>query len=683
MRISMKYVALTLLVGLGFQVQANNTVSLAVWEREPYVGHNLEGQGYAIQVIRAAFNEVGLSVNLSFQPPLRARDSALRGVVDGYFPLTIQSEVDSEFILSDTFPGGSIGLLRKKSSTAKWPTPPPTGLQDTLNALKGYRLGLVRGEDVSALFDGTPLILKDYTRTDLNNLDKLYRGRIDFISIDKYTAADLIVLRRPHMIGNLEFIEPPLLHTEFQIGFSRNRENYLQTWRSFNRGLALIRESGKLDQIRAQHGFGKKPSSEVSRVTLTIGTVNNAEMEVLKELSNEFGKNHPGIALDWRIMDENTLRRRLLSDLAISDGQFDVITIGTYEAPLWAKEGWLTPLDNLPGEYDVSDIFETVREGLSYRNTLYALPVYAESSMTYYRKDLFAQAGLEMPSQPTWDDMRDFAARLHNPSQGVYGICLRGKSGWGENIVVISTMVNTFGGRWFDNDWVPQLTTEPWLKAVSFYNELLSNYGPPKASRNGFNETLELFVDGHCAMWVDATVAAGLLFDPQQSKVHDKVGFSSAPIGTVMRGANWLWAWALAIPTSSRNTEAALQFITWATSKEYIQTVASANGWVSVPPATRQSTYTHPAYREAAPFSEFVLKAIQEADPINSTLEPKPYKGIQIVAIPEFPSIGREVSLNIVRMLEKELTVEQALEKSQRFIQQQMHESGYYSGYPE
>ncbi len=668
----------TAFVFFGVICHAEDPVSLAVWEREPYVGQHLEDQGYAIKVLRAAFQEAGLDVNLTFQPLPRARESAIQGIVDGYFPLIIHTEDDEDFLLSDPFPGGSIGLLKKKDSKAKWPSPPPRTLPEIQTALKGYRLGLVSGENINKLFENTRGIRKDFVRTDLNNLDKLFRGRIDFTYMDKYTAADLIVLQRPHMIGSLEFIEPPLLNVRFQVGFPRNKSNHFLLWQKFNVGLQLLKENGKLDQIMAEHGFGPNSIAALPQTVLTIGTVNNAEMKVIKELSREFLKLHPDIQLNWRVMNENTLRRRLLSDFAISDGRFDVITIGTYETPLWAEKGWLVPMVNLSDEYDVNDIFETVRNSLSYKDTLYALPIYAESSMTYYRKDLFAQAELVMPDQPTWHEMREFAARLHDPDNGVYGICLRGKPGWGENITIISTMVNTFGGRWFDPGWIPQLDTKPWLKVFLLYKELLSHYGPPNVTHNGFNETLKLFADGKCAMWVDATVAAGLLFDPNQSRVHDKVGFSSAPIGTVVRGANWLWSWALAIPSSSRNRYAAQAFITWATSKGYIEMVGKTNGWVSVPPATRQSTYEHEEYRKAAPFSDFVLQAIQTADPVNQTLEPSPYTGIQLVAIPEFPSIGRAVSLNVANMLERKMTAEEALRESQQLILRQMKDSGYY-----
>ncbi len=100
---------------------------------------------------------------------------------------------------------------------------------------------------------------------------------------------------------------------------------------------------------------------------LTIGTVNNTDMLAMRGLSEQFAQTHPNIELQWRVLNENILRQRLLSDLAISDGQFDIMTIGAYETPIWAKRGWLTTLENLPEAYDLHDIFDSVRDALSYQ----------------------------------------------------------------------------------------------------------------------------------------------------------------------------------------------------------------------------------------------------------------------------------------------------------------------------
>ncbi|CAH1041642.1 ABC transporter substrate-binding protein [Halomonas sp. TD01] len=414
-----------------------------------------------------------------------------------------------------------------------------------------------------------------------------------------------------------------------------------------------------------------------AQTEITVATVNNNDMMIMQSLTDAFENAHPDITLDWVVLEENVLRQRMTTDIATSGGQFDVMTIGTYEVPIWAERGWLEPLDNLPDDYAIDDLLASVRDGLSLDGTLHALPFYAESSMMYYRKDLFEQAGIEMPEQPTWEQVRGWAEQLHGSEDGLAGICLRGKPGWGENMAFVSTLVNTFGGRWFDEQWNPELTSEAWVSAVQFYVDLLNHYGPPGASSNGFNENLALFSRGNCAMWVDATSAAGKLYDEHESDVAESLGFAPAPIAETPKGSHWLWSWALAIPESSENKEAAREFITWATSQEYIELVGETNGWTNVPPGTRKSTYANEQYMEAAPFAGFVLEAIQNADPTDSTLEPNPYVGVQFVGIPEFQSIGTQVGQSIAAALTGSDTVAEALEGAQRATERTMQRAGY------
>jgi ABC-type glycerol-3-phosphate transport system substrate-binding protein len=409
---------------------------------------------------------------------------------------------------------------------------------------------------------------------------------------------------------------------------------------------------------------------------ITIATVNNSDMIIMQKLSPQWER-ATGNELEWVVLEENVLRQRVTTDIATRGGQFDVITIGAYEAPIWGKQGWLIEVDDFGDDYDYGDIFESVRNGLSANGKLYAVPFYAESSFTFYRKDLFDAAGLTMPDQPTYAQFLEFAKKLHDPDKQVYGVCLRGKAGWGENMAFVATLINTFGGRWFDMDWRPQLTSEPWKKAISYYVDILNSYGPPGASSNGHNESRALFASGNCAMWVDATSAAGYIYNPSESRVADKTSFARAPIEVTPNGAGWFWAWGLAIPASSRKEAAAKDFLKWATSKEYVKLVGETEGWVSVPPGTRKSTYENAAYTEAAPFAEFTIGSILAADPSRPTRDPVPYTGIQFVAIPEFQGIGTQVGQSIAAALSGQMSVDKALETAQRAAERTMKQAGY------
>jgi sorbitol/mannitol transport system substrate-binding protein len=394
-------------------------------------------------------------------------------------------------------------------------------------------------------------------------------------------------------------------------------------------------------------------------------------------LTADFTAKNPDISLEWVTLEENVLRQKVTTDIATKGGQFDVLTIGTYEVPIWAKKGWLVPLDGLGADYDVDDILPPIRNGLTTDGKLYAAPFYGESSMVMYRKDLFEKAGLKMPDSPTWDFVADAARKLTDKSTETYGICLRGKAGWGENMAFLTAMSNSFGARWFDEKWVPQFDQPEWKNTLDFYVKLMKDAGPPGASSNGFNENLALFNAGKCGMWIDATVAASFVTDPKQSKVADKVGFALAPNTGLGKNANWLWAWTLAVPAGSQKVEAAEKFISWATSKNYLDLVASKEGWANVPPGTRTSLYANADYQKAAPFAKMTLDSINSADPSHPTVKPVPYVGVQFVAIPEFQGLGTTIGQQFSAALAGSTSVDAALASAQSTATREMTKAGY------
>ncbi|MEW9612560.1 sugar ABC transporter substrate-binding protein [Shinella sp. S4-D37] len=409
---------------------------------------------------------------------------------------------------------------------------------------------------------------------------------------------------------------------------------------------------------------------------ISIATVNNGDMIIMQKLSSAWEK-ETGNKINWIVLEENVLRERVTTDIATKGGQFDIMTIGGYEAPIWGKQGWLAPVDDLGDDYDYADLLEPIKAGLTVDGKLYAVPFYTESSFTLYRKDLFEAAGLQMPEQPTYEQIKEFAVKLTDKDKQQYGICLRGKPGWGENMAFVGTMVNAYGGRWFDMDWKPQLDSDAWKKAITDYVALLSDYGPQGATANGFNENQTLFATGHCAMWIDATSAAGRVYDPKQSQVADKIAFTRSPVAETANGSSWSWSWNLAIPATTQKAETAKSFLKWATSKDYVKLVGESEGWVAVPPGTRKSTYALPEYQKAAPFAATVLEAIMSADPSKPTKDPVPYTGVQFVAIPEFQAIGTFVGQQVSAALAGQQTVDAALEAAQTQVERDMTRAGY------
>ncbi len=419
-------------------------------------------------------------------------------------------------------------------------------------------------------------------------------------------------------------------------------------------------------------------SGLASAETLTIATVNNGDMIRMQGLTSEFTAKNPDIKVEWVTLEENVLRERVTTDIATNGGQYDIMTIGNYEVPIWAKQGWLLPLDKLGDNYDVADMLPSIKGGLTVDSKLYAAPFYGESAMIMYRKDLFEKAGLKMPENPTWEFIGEAARKITDRKADVNGMCLRGKAGWGENMAFITALTNSFGGRWFDENWKPQFDQPEWKNALQFYVDLMKDAGPSGASSNGFNENLTLFQQGKCGMWIDATVAASFVSNPKDSKVADKVGYALFPThGELKNHGNWLWSWNLAIPKSSQKAEAAEKFIAWATSKEYTQLVASKDGWANVPPGTRTSLYKNADYEKAAGFAAPTLAAMNAADITKPTVKPVPYTGGQFVAIPEFQSLGTTVGQLFSAVVAGQSSVDDALASAQSTATREMTRSGY------
>ncbi|SKA29471.1 ABC transporter substrate-binding protein [Consotaella salsifontis] len=415
-----------------------------------------------------------------------------------------------------------------------------------------------------------------------------------------------------------------------------------------------------------------------AETTLTIATVNNGDMIRMQKLTDDFTKNNPDIKLDWVTLEENVLRQRVTTDIATKGGQYDVLTIGNYEVPIWAKQGWLAPLEGMPEGYDAGDLLPAIANGLSVDGKLYAAPFYGESAMVMYRTDLAEKAGVTIPDTPNWGQIEEAAAKMTDKDNEVYGICLRGKAGWGENMAFLTAMAHSMDARWFDMDWKPQFDSPEWKETLTKYLDMMNKYGPPGASSNGFNENLSLFQQGKCGMWIDATVAASFVTDPKESTVADKVGYAQFPnkAGKEGRG-EWLWSWNLAIPAGSNKVDAAKKFVAWATSKDYTKLVAEKEGWRAAPPGTRTSLYDNADYKAAAPFAEKTIKAINGVDLAHPTSQEVPYIGSQWVAIPEFQGIGTAVGQQFSAALAGQTSADQALQNAQQLTNREMQKAGY------
>jgi len=416
--------------------------------------------------------------------------------------------------------------------------------------------------------------------------------------------------------------------------------------------------------------------------TVTVAMVGNPQMTELQKLKGEFEATHPNIKVNLLVLPENDLRAKVTTDISTGASSFDLVTIGMYEVPQWAKQGWIddvgTTLDADPA-YNSADFFKSIRDGLSYNGKLYAAPFYGESSSLFYRKDLLQAAGVTMPDKPTWDQVVAAAQKLNNPSKGMAGICLRGLPGWGEMGAPLGTIINTFGGRWYDAGWNAQVSSPETSAAIKFYIDTVKSVGEPGAITSGFTECETALVQGKVAMWYDATSASDLIFDPKQDANAANLGIAYAPT-KVKDPSGWLWAWAFGLESTSKNKPAAYEFLKWATGKDYPILVNTKEGsWGSAPSGARKSLYDNAGYKDyGKAFNAVVLGSLNTVDPLHATnFTDTPYTGIQFVQIPEFQDLGTKCTQEFAGAISGSQSADDAIAKCQKYAESVATTGGY------
>ena len=418
----------------------------------------------------------------------------------------------------------------------------------------------------------------------------------------------------------------------------------------------------------ALSGCAASSDSAGEDVTLTLATVNNGNMVDMESLKGEFEAANPGITVNFQVMEEGDLRSAVTADVANSAGQYDIVTIGAYEVPQWGANGWLTDLtaDLADDAYDVNDILPPVRSALLVDGKQYAVPFYGESSILMYNKEILDAAGQKLSNNPTWQEVAAVAKAVKTDKTA--GICLRGKPGWGDLFAPLTTVVQTFGGNWYDMNWDAKVNSPEFVEAVTFYKNLLDEAGQPNPVDYSFNECLNALKEGKVAMWYDASVAASFL-EADDSPVKGKLAYAHAPV-VKTKESGWLWSWNLAVPANTQHKDAAVKFIKWATSKEYHQLVGTKLGWSKVPPGARISTYEIPEYKEAAKaYAPITLEVMNSVNPVQPGVNPQPWVGVQYVAIPEFQEVGNQVAQLVADAIAGRTTVKAALDAGQKIAQ--------------
>ena len=341
--------------------------------------------------------------------------------------------------------------------------------------------------------------------------------------------------------------------------------------------------------------------SDSGKTDIVVAIVSNPQMQDAISLQDEFSARHPDINVKFVSLPENEARAKITASVATGGGEFDVVMISNYETPMWAENGWITNLqpyaERTPGlrpgrlrphhqgrtQPRRRPVFGPVLRGV-------LLPGLPQGPLREGRADHAAESDL--------GGHQGFRRRAARPGKKDFaGICLRGLAGWGEVMAPLGTVINTYGGRWFDEDWNATLDSPEVEAAVTDYVDLVRTSGQPGAATSGYGDCLTRYSQGNAAMWYDATAMVSSIEDPKSSTVVGKTAYAPAPVKDT-ESAGWLYSWSLAIPETSKHKDAAWDFVSWMTNKDYIKLVGNEVGWERVPPGSRKSTYENPRVRQ-------------------------------------------------------------------------------------
>lgn len=226
------------------------TVTLATLNWEPYVNEEVVDGGFTTEIVRQAFERAGYQVDITYMPWIRVLSEVENGAFDAMYPAYYSESRSRVYALSTPIASGPLVLCKLADRPLRY---------RSLEDLKPFRIGVVRGYVNTADFDNAHYLDKRIVNSDKQNLLKVLTGRIDLAVVDMYTAQQIIDTAIPQAKGKLDFMKPPLEVKPLYVGFSKNRDGYRQRLEAFNQALREMINEGLVQKIYNEHGFRAYP----------------------------------------------------------------------------------------------------------------------------------------------------------------------------------------------------------------------------------------------------------------------------------------------------------------------------------------------------------------------------------------------------------------------------------------
>ena len=332
-------------------------------------------------------------------------------------------------------------------------------------------------------------------------------------------------------------------------------------------------------------GAGDDGGSKTLRVTLA----NHVWTDTIKSKLPEF-EAATGLTVELSQYGEDQLSDQYNVKLNAGTDEIDVMMYRPLqEGKLFAKNGYLADLsDNVESnaDWNWSDFQSGPVESTTYDGNVVGVPIITEQEVLYYRKDLLAKAGLEVPT--TMDELEAAAKAIKEQNPGVAGFVAR--TGKSAAVTQFSSFLYSFGGDFIDEDGNSAIASPEAKEAYAFYGGLIRDYGPENVSTDmSWPEAMAIFTQGQAGLYTEADSLYKNATDPETSKVSDTVGFAPMPAGPGGSAAYNVPSWALGVNAESAYTDEAWSFIEWATSADLTLEVQQDGV-----PGARQSVWEDP-----------------------------------------------------------------------------------------
>ena len=326
--------------------------------------------------------------------------------------------------------------------------------------------------------------------------------------------------------------------------------------------------------------MGQSDDKPYEGTSLNFIYIKGAYTNGLEELAPKF-EEMTGINVEFELLSEEDSVRKVQLELASGAGNYDVVGIQSGNVPLYAENGWVTPVESFwgtdasdPEQLSLDDIIGSTLGALAYGGVQQCLPHFAATTIMYYQLDIFAAAGIESPPT-TYDELLEMAPLLHTDEVPL--IALRGNPPAAHgNIWHYNSFFHGEGAQYFadfPNDLTPMVNSEAAIRALENFVALKSNYGPEGVAAYQYPDVVTAMQQGNVVMVVEGAPLAGIILDPEQSKVSGNLGFAVMPGGAAGPKPGFA-AHGMCVTADSAHQEAAYMFLEWAMSFETMKEIA-------------------------------------------------------------------------------------------------------------